>query len=109
MNNAALDLASVMLEITRAKFCNNFHDIKKVKIFWHNLTLLYFATAICKQLSASSHMNAVIYPPAFLNCSSAGFNLNTPLFFAKAEKIVKQATCPKGCVSFSQSNSPNWP
>lgn len=48
MNNTALDLASVMLEITRAKFCNDFHDIKKVKIFWHNLTLLYFAKEICK-------------------------------------------------------------
>ena len=33
MNNAALDLASVMLEITRAKFCNNFHDIKKGENF----------------------------------------------------------------------------
>ena len=55
MNNTALDLASVMLEITRAKFCNDFHDIKKVKIFWHNLTLLYFAKEICKQLSSSKH------------------------------------------------------
>lgn len=55
MNNTALDLASVMLEITKVKFCNNFHDVKKVKIFWHNLTLLYFAKAICKQLSSSKH------------------------------------------------------
>lgn len=79
MNNAALDLASVMLEITRAKFCNNFHDIKKVKIFWHNLTLLYFATAICKQLSASSH-----------NCS-----LNT---------LTKMNLIPNDLLSFEKQN-----
>lgn len=55
MNKTALDLASVMLEITRSKFGSDFHDIKKVKIFWHNLTLLYFAKAVCKQLSSSRH------------------------------------------------------
>ena len=55
MNKMALDLASVMLEITRSKFCNDFHNIKNVKIFWHNLTLLYFAKSICKQLSSSKN------------------------------------------------------
>lgn len=55
MSNIALDLASTMLEITRTKFYNNFHDIKKVKIFWHNLSLLCFAKVICKQLSSSNH------------------------------------------------------
>ena len=55
MNKTALDLASDMLAITRSKFCNNFRDIKKVKIFWHDLTLLYFARAVCKQLSFSKH------------------------------------------------------
>ena len=79
MNNAALNLASVMLEITRAKFCNNFHDIKKVKIFWHNLTLLYFAKAICKQLSASRH-----------NCS-----LNT---------LTKMNLIPNDLLSFEKQN-----
>lgn len=55
MNKTALDLSSEMLEITRAKFCNDFHDIKNVKIFWHNLTLLYFAKAVCQQLSSLKH------------------------------------------------------
>lgn len=56
MNKTALDLASIMLEITRSKFCGDFHDIKRVKIFWHNLTLLYFAKTVCKQLSSSKHI-----------------------------------------------------
>ncbi|WP_455651918.1 Eco57I restriction-modification methylase domain-containing protein [Phascolarctobacterium sp.] len=79
MNNTALDLASVMLEITKVKFCNNFHDIKKVKIFWHNLTLLYFAKAICKQLSSSKH-----------NCS-----LNT---------LAKMNLIPDDLLSFEKQN-----
>lgn len=55
MNKIALDLASVMLKITKSKFCNDFRDVKNVKIFWYNLTLLYFAKAICKQLSSSKN------------------------------------------------------
>lgn len=63
MNKIALDLSSAMLEITKAKFCNDFRDIKNVKIFWHNLTLLYFAKAVCKQLSFSQRscsLNALV-------------------------------------------------
>lgn len=53
MNRTAFDIASIMLEITEEKFDNNFQKIEDVKIFWHNLTLLYFAKAVCKQLSSS--------------------------------------------------------
>lgn len=51
MNKLTQALASEMLKITAREFKDDFHNIKDVRIFWHDLTLLFFSEITCKQLS----------------------------------------------------------
>lgn len=51
MDNLASKATDILLNILKAKYCNNYSDIKSVKLFWHNLIFLTITKVNCLYLS----------------------------------------------------------